>query len=831
MNRLFLLARREILRAGPQAVLFVLSTTLALVTLVSVGGFSRTVQDSFLRDARELHAGDVILHSHREFSEGLLRAVRAEVASGRAEAARLYEFYSMARTSDNDRLVLSSILVAPDNYPFYGTVTVGSGRPFQSVHEVGGVVVEPSLLDQLGVRVGDTIQLGSAALTIRDTLIREPDRPLNAFSLGPRIIVHAYDLEALQLVRTGSRVEHRLLLKALHGERVDPMAARLRVHARKDEEWVETFRTARSGIKRFLDNFLFFLSLIGVFTLILAGFGIQSSLTALLREKRDTLAVMRALGATSGYVARLAAIIVCILAAAGTALGILCGAWVQRLLPVLMRDIVPGLSGGLSPGAVLEGCLMGAVVTAVFTSIPLRRLREVRPVSVLGHEVLPETGRTPLVVHGALVTVLAVLLVLWKIEDTRTGLWFVAGVGGLILLSAGAGVLVLWISRTRRPDRLLSRLVLRGLERPGSGTLVTLTTLVTALTVILSIRLLELNLFQNFVGSYPAEAPNVYFLDIQPSQRDEARRILEASAEFHPVVRARVTAVSGTPIDREVERQSRRDNLAREFNLTYYDTLLGDERLVAGKSLFDPKVHGPQVSVLTEVLEMRSLEIGDTITFTIAGVPLEARITSFRERVHSSVRPFFYFVFPPEVLEDAPQTFFAAVRVAPGQLPALQSRMVSSFPNVSVIDVMETVNVFAGVMRRLSVIVRFFGWFSIAAGLLIVTSAVLATRHVRLRESVYYRILGAKSRFVLRVFAAEHVLLGTLAGGLAFVFSEMSVWILCRQAFRIDFHAFPGTLGALASAVALLVLATGVAGTVPALRKKPVVYLREVAPE
>ena len=103
-----------------------------------------------------------------------------------------------------------------------------------------------------------------------------------------------------------------------------------------------------------------------------------------------------------------------------------------------------------------------------------------------------------------------------------------------------------------------------------------------------------------------------------------------------------------------------------------------------------------------------------------------------------------------------PQTYFVAVRTDARAMPALQARVASAFPNVSVIDVTETVAVFSGVMRRLSTVVRFFTWFSIAAGLLIITSSVLATQHVRLRESVYFRILGAKSRFVLRIFAAEH---------------------------------------------------------------------------
>lgn len=827
------LAAREIARSKPQAALFVLATTLALVTLVALGGFSRAVQRAIARDARELHAGDVILHSHRDFSAALEAEVGAVERAGLARAARLHDFMSMARTADGSRSILASLLAAPAAYPFYGRVALGSGREFAAVHAPGGVVAEQALLDRLGLRVGEPVLLGESALVVRDVLVREPDRPVNAFSLGPRVILHADDLAALDLVRGGSRVERRTLLRAAREELVDSLAERLRAKAVAGEERVDTFRTARSGVKRFFDNFLFFLSLIGIFTLVLAGFGISSALTALLREKRDTFAVMRALGATSTFVARQAGLLVLVLAAAGTALGILLGAAAQRLLPAFFRGIVPeaALAGGLSGGAVLEGVLLGAVATAVFTSIPLRRLREVRPVAIVGRESIPETARAPLVLRGALVALVAAGLVLGKISDPKIGLWFVAGVGGLILASALLAALLLRAGRALAPRRLVPRLVVRGLERPGSGTLVTLTTLVTSLAAILALHLVELNLDRTFVRSFPADAPNLFFIDIQAAQRADFVRELGVPAELHPVVRARVAAVNGVPIDRERERASRRDNLAREFNLTWRAALLEDEVVSAGPGLFDPAYAGPQVSVLEEVLEMRDLRLGDRVTFTVGGVPLEARITSLRRRSRSSVRPFFYFVLPPAQLRDAPQTLFAAARAPRGEAPALQARLAARFPNVSAVDVSETVQVLAGVMARLSGIARFFAWFSIAAGLLIVTSAVLATRHARLRESVYYRVLGARRAFVLRVFAAEHLALGAAAAALALAFAEAAGWLICRFGFRIDFHPFPGALLATAGGTALVVLATGLAGSLPALRVRPAVFLREVTPE
>ena len=117
-------------------------------------------------------------------------------------------------------------------------------------------------------------------------------------------------------------------------------------------------------------------------------------------------------------------------------------------------------------------------------------------------------------------------------------------------------------------------------------------------------------------------------------------------AIYYPVVRGTVIAVNERT-DRPGEGAAKAGRQpGREFNLTYRDRLLDDERIVAGKGLFRKDWPGSQVSVLDTVLKMRDMKIGDTITFRIQGIPIEARISSIRTRTRAALQPFFYFVFP-----------------------------------------------------------------------------------------------------------------------------------------------------------------------------------------
>ena len=406
-----------------------------------------------------------------------------------------------------------------------------------------------------------------------------------------------------------------------------------------------------------------------------------------------------------------------------------------------------------------------------------------------------------------------------------------AGLSALILVTWMFTRMLLWAFKRLRIRRMVVRQAIKGLFRQGGATRSVIVTLTASLSVILAIFLLERNLDATYVKSFPADAPNLFVIDIQPSQKAAFAKFIAKPMTFYPIVRARVTAVNGQPIDRRAERAKHRDNLARTFNLTYRNGLLKDEKIIEGRRLFRDNWTGPQVSVLDTVVDMHKIDVGDFIQFDIQGVPLRARISSIRTRTTDTLGPYFYFVFQEKTLKSAPQTIFTAFRVEKQKIGALQSRIVKRFPNVSIIDLSETLQVFARMMGQLSKIIQGFGILSIAGGMLILISGVFATRAERITESVYYKVLGAGKAFIRKVFSIEIFIVGLLSGILALVMSQAGVFLICRFSLDIAYHPFLLSCGLMAGTALLLVLGVGMVSTGPILNKKPVVYLREQSDE
>jgi putative ABC transport system permease protein len=134
-----------------------------------------------------------------------------------------------------------------------------------------------------------------------------------------------------------------------------------------------------------------------------------------------------------------------------------------------------------------------------------------------------------------------------------------------------------------------------------------------------------------------------------------------------------------------------------------------------------------------------------------------------------------------------------------------------------------------GVIDQVISAVQFLFVFTLAAGLVVLFSAITATREARSREFAVMRALGASSRLLAQVQRAELLGVGALAGVLASVAAAAVGWVLARQVFDFSWNPSPFVplIGGVAGA--LLALAAGWWGLRGVLRRPVVETLRQAA--
>ena len=825
------LAWRETRGAGRHFAYLVACITLGVGALVAVGSFAASLERTVGRSARALMGGDVEIRSAQPLSAEAASIVAALSGPG-TERVPVSELVAMSAAGGKSQIVELKAVGA--GYPLYGDLVTEPAAPLASLIGGGRALVHESLLTRLGLRVGDRLRIGEGDFTVSGIIRQEPDRAVGVFSLGPRVLIDARDLEGTHLVRPGSRVRHRLLFRLPAGEPAEAFKDALAARLPDPSVRVTTYTQAQPGVRRFWRQLTVYLGLTGLVALMVGGIGVATSVRAFVRGKLETIAVLKCLGV--GWRAILAAYLLqtMLLGLGGSLLGAIIGSAVQWALTPALSPLMPvPLDTALSVRAICTGLAMGTGLTLLFALWPLLDIRRVPPALILRHDVEPRLpGRRPWLAVLPLVIGLGALSV-WEAGSLKVGAIFIGGlIAALILLAAGARLVIEIARRLPRLRWLAWRQAVANLHRPGSHATTVLVSLGLAVMLMVAVALLEQSLRAELADRGPARAPAFFFIDIQPDQAPAFRQLLTERTgrepTLTPVVRSRLASIDGAPVSRD-PRQRREEvwYLSREYVLTWSPTAAPENPVVAGR-WWTPEeaAREPLISVEEEIAKNLGVTIGSTLGFDIQGVTVTARVFNLRRVEWQTFNTNFFVIFSQGALDGAPTTWLATARVPPADELAVQSAVTAAFPNVTAIPIREVLERIAGVLDQIALAIRLLAGVSIATGLIVTAGALGVSRHQRLYQSVILKALGATRGLVARVFAVEYALLGAAAGlGGTVLAAALAAGVL-HWALDVPWGGSLGTLAWGLVASAALALGVGFLGTFRLLGKRPLAVLR-----
>jgi len=886
VNRfIFRMAWRETRGAWRHFFYFFACIAIGVGALVGVSLFGTHVERAVTKEARGLLGGDLEIRLTHPLS--LAGQAVLESLNGRDMAfSHVSELVAMAARANHGAAVTQSTQIielkaVESAYPLYGTIRLDPAQSLDVLlhpderrcggHSCFGAVVQESLLIRMGLSVGDQLKIGQAMFLITGIVRIEPDRMANAFSLGPRVMIAQEGLQAAELIKPGSRVRERYLVKTRLDMPLEPLLSELRDRLATDSARVSSYRTAQSQLRQFLEQLSRYLGLIGLTALFIGGLGVGTSIHAFLRDKLQTIAILKAVGADSAMIVSTYVVQAIFLGCVGSLAGILLGIVLQRGLPPLMAalfvsDLLEqlGISTELSWASIwplMKGAALGLLSTLLFTLWPLLKLRDIHPGAIfrrdaeqatVGHETSPSrwwvtwglADRWNVGTAGGIILGLCALSV-WQAGSWSIGFLFLGALSlAITVLFICARVFVRGLAWVPMPRLLSLRYALGNVVRPGSQATGIMVAIGIGVMVIVTVSLVEQALLRQVQENRPADSPTFFFIDIQPDQAKEFVSLVErqtgrARPELTPLVRSRLHAIDGHVITAEegVEKDDKRTEgkeargkqwyLTREYVLTSLDQLPKDNQLVKGEWWKPGQVFStPQVSVEEEAATHLGLAIGSIVEFDIQGAMVSAEVSSIRKVEWGNFSTNFYMILSPGAIEGAPFTYVATVRVSPQEEVPLQQAVVASFPNISAIHVGDVLDGFARVLDRLSLAIRAVALFCVAAGGLVMAAALAATRYRRLYESVILKALGATRSLIARAFALEYVLLGAVAGLIGLILGSILSWAVLRYVFDLPWSIHPRVLGIGLLLTMLLTLIVGFASTYRILGQRPLAVLR-----
>ena len=829
-------ARRE-LRGGIKGFrIFLACIVLGVAAISGVGSLVEAFRDGLAENAHALLGADVEI---RVSAHGATPDQFAWLRNNSKTLITVRELRTMAYATGSEERTLVELKGIDPAYPLYGSIVLTPFLPLSDVLAVrdglAGAAVERTLLSRIGIKIGDTVQVGNAHIEIRAIIAREPDRVAGAFTLGPRFMVTNETFDSTGLARPGSMLRHKYRVRLQPEETARSWVDKLNA-AFPNAAWrIFDLDDAQPSVKRFINRLGIFLTLVGLTALVIGGVGIANAVTSYLSGRTETIATLKCLGATADIIYRTYFLEVGVFGLLGICIGLVMGGATPILIAWLAGAALPiPPVVDFYPSPLILAAAFGVLTTIIFTLWPLARARDV-PAAGLFRDIVSPIRRLPqprFILGTALAFASLIALALLTTKYLVFARWFIIGAAlSLLTFWLVAKMIVFGAKRIRRPRLPILRLALSNLTQPSAPTTGIVMSIGAGLSLLMTITLMDTNLSRQITERIPERAPNFFFIDIQPDQVTAFKEVIAGVAgaellQILPNLRGRLALINGIPVEQTTYDPSASWFVNGERGLTYAGATPDGIEINAGAWWPEDYAGPPAISLDAHIAEELAVGIDDTLTFNVSGRRITAKIMSLRTIDWSRIRVEFATIFAPGVLEGAPQTHVAAVSVIPEAEDQLHRMVTDSFTNVSAVRINDVLETISDMFTRIASAVRASASVTVAAGLLVLAGAVAAGYRRRVYDAVILKVLGATRSNVASAFIVEYAILGSITTLLATLVGTIASYAVMSFVMEGDWVFNPYAVALTAAAGVAVTVLLGFAGTWKALGEDVMTVLR-----
>ncbi|MFW3572112.1 putative ABC transporter permease subunit YbbP [Kosakonia cowanii] len=748
---------------SPSLLIVWMALSLAVACVLALGTIGDRMEKGLSQQSRDFMAGDRALRSSREIPPGWLEEARK---SG-LQVSEQVSFSTMTFAGDTPQL--ASVKAVDNRYPLYGELET---QPAGLKPQPGTALLAPRLMALLSVKPGDTIEVGDATLRIAGEVTQEPDSGFNPFQMAPRLLMNSADVAKTGAVLPGSRVSWRVKFAGTPAQ-LDKYETWLLPQLGADQRWYG-LEQDDGALGKSLQRSQQFLLLSALLTLLLAVAAVAVAMSHYCRSRYDLVAILKTLGAGRAQLQKLIvgqwALLLGLAVITGGALGLL----FEKVLMLLLKPVLPAALPPASYWPWLWAIGAIVVISLLVGLRPYRLLLATQPLRVLRRDAVANVW--PLKIYLPAVGIITVLLLAWLMGGSML-LWAVlAGAVVLAMLCGVVGWLLLNVLKRLTLKALPLRLAVNRLLRQPWSTLSQLSAFSLSFMLLAMLLVLRGDLLDRWQQQLPAESPNYFLINIAPEQIAPLKTFLAEHqvipAAFYPIVRARMTQINGQSTEGNAD-----EALNRELNLTWQQQRPDHNPLTAGS--WPPKAG--EVSVEEGLAERLGLKLGDTVTFTGDTQAFSAKISSLRKVDWESLRPNFFFIFPPGALDGQPQSWLTSFRLEGNN--GMLTQLNRAFPTISLLDIGAILKQVGQVLEQVSRALEVMVVLVTACGVLLLLAQVQVGMRQRHQELVVYRTLGAGKRLLRTTLWCEFALLGLVSGLVAAIGAETALALLQTRVF------------------------------------------------
>ena len=858
-------------RGGEIRLLFI-ALVMAVTSVTGIALFTDRLEKALILESANILAADRVLISRQPPPEAILDYAE----SLGLRTARILSFTSMA-FSDSGNMLVAAKAVSSE-YPLRGEVIIADepfirGFPIVSGPPPGEVWLESRALSALDIDVGDSVFVGEAELTVSKIIIAEPDRQQAGMldNAGPRLMLSMDDVEQTNVVQVGSRVSYRALFA---GEELETLASFSEWISEEypGEYRIRDVRDESEEISDALNKAESFLLLGSLFAVLLAGVAIALTAKRYAERHYDYVAILKTFGCTSNEIGviylAIQSVLVFISIIVGCVLGWLVHHVILRLLQAVITVDLP--AAGFEPFVI--GSLTAVICLLSFALPPLLALRATPPLRVLRKDLDQQKfGANVPYVFGIGGTI---FLVYWYSQSLVLTTVLVTAVAGIALFLSAVSYLLLRSSGSvgMKAGSAWKLAMTAARRRRKQNVLQVMVFSVTIMSLLI-LTLLRTDLIDDWQGQLPENTPNHFMMNITESQINGIESFFAEngvdSNAFYPLISARVISVNGEmpepeeELNADEERSSITEDAQSEDEGSRYDQArseldaatgnseeaeeqgqgqvqgrlgrrqvtwaddLPPDNLITDGAWWPEAVDAGYVSIEDEYAGWLDIEIGDRVEFEINQQTVFAEVSSFRSVRWDNMQPNFFIIFSPGTINHLGATFISTALMERDQ-KILLNDLVRLFPTMVVIEIDALIEQIQNIIAQVTSAIELISVLVLVCGALVLLACVNATLDERFHENAILRTLGAGKRLILSSLLIEFASIGALAGIIATIGAEGSLYYLQEEVFEQEFNVHYWVLVAGPLLGMVLIAGLGMNSTRQVVSTSPLNVLRKV---
>ena len=720
-----------------------------------------TIEDSLKKElndnAKALLGGDLEIDYNR--NKGNLKLVNK--VKKFATVSQMIEFSTMVSTTNREKnkSLFTRIKTVDTKYPLYGSVIYEPFGSFDRMHrESNTLLINESLSKNLNVKVNDKIKVQNQIFTVIGIVKSVPD--VSGFvAFGDWALAGKQTLETLKLNGIGSFLNYEFKVKFNQSDDTRKIEKKIQDIFKNDEKVQLRYpENSASGLKRIINNFSQFLSLVSISAMLIAGIGIANTLLSFINQNNMSIAVRKAVGFYSGNIKNLYYLQLLILLLIITTFAY-CLSFL--IVPIVDKYLSDGLGLSVSPVFsiinFLKIFLVGLLVLVIFSIPTINSIDQVKA-SNLFRNVFQnlEFYYSKKSIFLSLI-LLSILILLFSAESERPVYsigYFVAFFICLIVFFLLSKIIILFLKKFKSTSNISLKVTIKNITQAKSITPITIMSLGLGVTLLLTLALVGINFQREIARSIPDIAPDYFFVGIQNEQKNIFEKNIismdpNANIEVVPMVSSGIIKINGVNPSTYIKPEN--DSywvIGSDRRSSWVDEVPKDNPLTEGEWWDLTKPNKLQISLDAKVAEDLDINLGDIFTLNIYGREIEGEIVNFRAVDYRDLNINFAMLFNPQFAKNIPHEYLATAKF--DNIEKFDEiKMLEVLPSLSMIKISDYLNKVTDVLNKVFIAVTLISAVTIVIGLIVISSTIMVQGKIKQYQNLVFKILGFSKKEII----------------------------------------------------------------------------------